>query len=377
MKENKNMIISKLFVILLILLQITPFPFQTNAQIYPDFTIVKQIATTPVKNQSQTGTCWCFATISYVETEALRMKKPEFDLSEMFIVRHTYEKKATDYIRYHGNANFSEGGQAHDVLQVIKDYGLIPENDYTGLHYGTTNHVHSEMLDMLKGMLDGTLKNSQKQLTPQWPEAVKAVIDVYLGKVPENFSFENKTYTPQSFAKEVVGFNPDDYIEFTSFSHHPYHTWFDLEIPDNWMHEDYYNVTIDELLGIINNALNNGYSVCWDGDVSESGFSNNRGVALLPYEKGDGEKITDMAKARQQTFDNWQTTDDHLMHITGIAKDKDGNIFYQTKNSWGEDSNRYGGYVYMSEAFVQLKTIAILVHKDVVTKEIKKIIEFK
>lgn len=343
-----------------------------NAQKHEDFSITKQIKTTPVKNQQRTGTCWSYSTISFIETEALRMGKKEFDLAEMYIARLAYEKKANLYVRFHGKANFEEGGQAHDVMHAIRKGGLLPQSQYEALNYGTDKHIHREMVNMIKGMLKGVIENSQKKLTPKWFEAVKSVLDVYLGKVPEKFEYEGKETIPLDYAKNSVGVNPDDYIELTSYNHHPYYEMFDLEVPDNWSHDLYYNLPIDELTEVMVYAINNGYSVCWDGDVSEKTYDFSHGYAKLPFEKGEGEKITDMQAERQQTFNNWQTTDDHLMHLTGLAHDKNGTNFFLTKNSWGEDRNDFGGYLYMSEPYIKLKTVAIMIHKDALPKKIKK-----
>lgn len=362
------------------------------------FTVRNEVKTTPVKNQFRSGTCWSFATVSFVETELLRMGKPEVDLSEMFYVRHAYEKKAERYVRMHGSSNFGPGGQAHDVINIIATHGLVPENDYPGLLKGETQHVHGELDAGLQGYLDAVIKAKSGKLSQVWPEAVTALLDVYLGKLPEKLSVKGNP-TPLTFAKNE-GFNPDDYVEITSYTHHPYYTAFSLEIPDNWSNDNYYNVPLDDLYQIMKYALENGYSFCWDGDVSERGFSHAKGVAIVPEknieslegtERSRWEKLSEKDKQselysfdkpgyekmitpemRQLAFNNHQATDDHLMHITGLVTDQNGTNYFITKNSWADNSNDMGGYLNMSEAYVKLNTIAIMVHKNAVPDDIRK-----
>jgi len=359
------------------------------------FSTVVEVPTTSVKDQQSTGTCWCFATISYIETELLRLGAPETDLSEMYIVRLAYSQKAKRYFRLHGKGNYSEGGQAHDVLNIVKENGFVPESVYSGNRYGSNFHIHKEMVQSTKAMMDEIVKNPNRKITPVWEKSVNAVLDTYMGKVPEKFEYENEEFTPVSYV-EKLGFNPDDYVEITSYSHHPFYQLINLEIPDNWSDDLYYNVPMDEMMEVVNYALNNGFSVCWDGDVSEKGFSHRKAYAVLPtgekndmtsseiakWEKNMSESDKTIAgkvmelevdqQLRQSTFDNFETTDDHLMHLTGIVKDQNGIIYYKTKNSWADDSNEFGGYLNMSEAYVKLKTVAIMVHKDAIPKEIKK-----
>lgn len=335
-----------------------------------EFTIVKQVKTTPVKEQALTGTCWAFATTSFIETEALRMGKKEYDLSEMFFVYHAYLQKAKDYVMFHGKANFSEGGQAHDVLNVIREYGLVPEDVYLGRKYDLSFHNHAEMVENLTSIVENAAKK-EKVLLPPWYIAFKSVLESYLGVPPVNFKIAEKEYNPKSFNDVEIGFNPDDYVEFTSYTHHPFYEKFDLEIPDNWSHDRYINVPIDDLMKIIDNALNNGFSVDWDGDVSEDNFEKGYKTGKAVLREKDIKRIQDRGfqRYRQQTFENYTTTDDHLMHIVGTAKDKDGRLFYLTKNSWG-NYNGFGGYLYMSKEYVKLKGLAILVHKDAIPKDI-------
>ncbi|MDY0342362.1 MAG: C1 family peptidase [Lentimicrobium sp.] len=362
------------------------------------FTVENQLKTTPVKNQYRSGTCWSFATVSFVETELLRMGKPEMDLSEMFYVRNAYQKKSERYVRMHGSSNFGPGGQAHDVMNIIATHGLVPENDYPGLLKGETQHVHGELDAGLQGYLDAVVRVKSGKLSQVWPEAVSALLDTYLGKLPEKLSVKGNP-TPLEYAKSE-GFNPDDYVEITSYTHHPFYTAFALEIPDNWSNDTYYNVPMDDLYRIMLFALDKGYSFCWDGDVSERGFSHGKGVAIVPEknieslegtERSRWEKLSDKDKQaelysfdkpgyekiitpemRQQAFDNHQATDDHLMHITGLVTDQNGTNYFITKNSWADNSNDKGGYLNMSEAYVKLNTLAILVHKNAVPADIRK-----
>ncbi len=347
-----------------------------------DFKEVKNLKTTSVKSQDRTGTCWCFATTSFLETELIRMGKGEFDLSEMYFIRNAYKTKALSYVRFHGKTNFGQGGQAHDVVNEIAENGIVPESVYSGKVYGQEKHNHSEQNAVLKGMLDGVIKS--RKPTPVWENAYNSVLDAYLGEVPASFTFEGKTYIPESFTK-YLGINPDDYIELTSYSHNPYYESFVLEMPDNWSYDGYYNLPVDDLIEVMKKAITAGYSVAWDGDMSDKGFSHKNGVAIVP--ETDWENMSDEVKdsvfvkpgkekqitqeMRQEAFANYTVTDDHLMHLTGMAKDKNGTYYFLTKNSWGPESNDFGGYLYMSESFVRLHTMAFMIHKDALTKDIK------
>lgn len=363
------------------------------------FEIVKLIKTTPVKDQQRTGTCWSYATTSFIETELLRMGKAEIILSPMFFVRHSYLTKAKRYVRFQGTNNFGQGGQAHNVMDVVRDYGFIPEEHFNGNNYGEDQHVHSEFEAMLQAMVDVVTKNKNRKLSTAWEPAIESVIDSYMGKIPSEFAFDGKKFSPLSFAKQM-GFTPDDYIEITSYNHHPYYQPIVLEIPDNWAHKSYYNIPIDELIEIIKYAVENGYSVCWDGDTSEKGFAYNKGIAVLPQvkvgEMSDSEraKWSDVPKDsltlklysfseivpevnadqhyRQNTFNNYQTTDDHLMHIVGISKDQNGSVYFYTKNSWGTDDHKYNGYLHMSQQYVKGKTVAIMLHRDAIPTHLAK-----
>lgn len=369
---------------------------QSNTSGYT-FTMVKQVKTTPVKNQQSTGTCWSFATTSFIETELLRLGQPEYDLSEMYFARNAYSAKANLYVRFQGTNNFGQGGQAHDVFNAIRKYGFVTDEAYPGKNYGTNDHNHGELEEGLKAYLDAIVKKPGGKVTTAWTSAYESILDAYLGKVPTEITVNSKKYTPKSFF-ESTGLNLDDYVEITSFNHHPFYQKFILEIPDNWSRDQYYNIPLDELMSIMENALMKGYSVCWDGDVSEKGFAYKKGVAILPATKAEDLKNTDMSRwtevpekdrisqmfsfngpvpeinvtqeNRQFNFDNQTTTDDHLMHLVGIATDQNGVKYYYTKNSWGTENHIYDGYLYMSEPFVRMKTIAILVHKDAIPTEI-------
>ena len=371
------------FLILLIPILVFPQGKKQKPDQY-EFTMVHQVKTTPVKNQARTGTCWSFATTSFVETELLRRGKPEVILAPMWNVRFTYLPKAENFIRYNGLANFGEGGQAHDVMNVIRKYGFVPQEVYSGMNINEDLYNNGELDAVVKAEVDAVNKDKGGKITPVWPQVIESTLNIYLGVPPKEFVYEGKTYTPKSFV-EAMGFNPDDYVEITSYTHHPFYTKFDLEVPDNWSKDLYYNVPLEDLMKIIDNAIEKGYSVAWDGDVSEKGFNRKKGIAIIPAveetsedaKKEDDEKdqpVKEKAvtqEMRQQAFDNRTTTDDHLMHITGMAKDQNGDVFYYTKNSWGTKDKKYDGYWYLSTPYVQLKTIAIMVHKDAIPADIK------
>lgn len=337
-----------------------------NAQY--EFKHLIDVECTPIKNQAKTGTCWSFATSSFIESELMRMDKGQHDLSEMYVVRNIYKDKARNYVLRQGKANFSQGSLSHDLINIIKQGGVVPESVYSGLLPGEKSHNHSEMEAGLKGFLDGVLKS--KRLSKKWPTAVDAILDIYLGEAPESFTYKGKKHTPASLAAEL-SINADDYVNLTSFTHHPFDASFVLEIPDNYSNGSFQNVPIDKLIATIDMALENGYSVAWDGDVSEKGFEAKKGIAVLPsaparkdlFEKpGDEIKVTQ--ELRQDNFESYATTDDHLMHIVGTAEDQSGNAYYIIKNSWGPIS-QFKGYLYMSKAYAAMKTVAIMVHKDV------------
>ena len=342
------------------------------------FTILHNVNTTSVKHQGKTGTCWSFATNSFLETELLRMGKGEYDLSEMYIVRNLYPVKAEKYIRYHGLTNFGQGGQAHDVMMAWEGFGVVPEEVYPGRTSSDEKYNHSEMVAVLKGSMDAII-NTEGKITGNWKKVCESVLDIYLGEKPESFEYNGKEYTAKSFADEL-GINPDDYVEITSYLRYPFYEKAVLEVPDNWTNSEYYNVPIDDMMKIINNAIENGYSVAWDGDTSEETFYRKKGYAVIPIDEDSKEEESEellpekekviTQEMREETFDNFQTTDDHLMHLTGIAENQGGTKFYYTKNSWGTKYT-YDGYWYLSESFVNLKTIAIIVHKNAIPEDIK------
>ena len=357
------------------------------------------IPVTPVKDQNKSGTCWSFSGTGFYEHEILRATGDTLDLSEMFVVRKCYEDKADRYVRLYGNCNFSPGGSVLDVPYVMKRYGLVPEEAYKGLEYGEDNHVHGELQNSLSGLLNAVVKKPNRRVSTAWRKAFDGVLDAYLGEVPETFTYKGKVYTPESFAASV-GINPDNYIGVTSFTHHPFYEPFILEICDNWLWEKYQNVPLDELKAIVDNALENGYTVCWAADISEGGFKWNDGVALMPEGKAEGDLTgTELARwvklpaskraeekynftgpvpeievtqeLRQQMFDSQETTDDHGMVIVGTAVDRLGNKYYKVKNSWNT-SQVFGGYIYVSEPYLLAKTMAIYVNKAAVPKDIAK-----
>jgi len=334
---------------------------------------IKMVKTTPVISQASTSTCWCFATTSMLESEIIRLGGPETDLSEMFTVRNMYQDKAERYVRLQGNTSFPAGGAQHDVTACVKKYGMMPQNLYSGLEYGEDAHKHGEVHSVLSGIVENVIKNRNGKLTPVWDNALSSVLDAYFGDIPDNFEYNGRKYSPVSFAASLP-INPDDYIEFSSYTHHPFYEKFVLEVPDNWMHKSMYNVPIDELMEIIRYALNQGVSISWAADIS--GLNFNTGVATIP-EEGENpkdpehkEKIVSQ-EDRQKLFDNYQLTDDHAMHLVGIGEDQNGKKYFMEKNSWG-DGNIYKGFSYMSESFMRLRTMSIMVHKDGVPKEIMK-----
>lgn len=344
------------------------------------FKDLTDIKVTSVKDQMRTGTCWSFSTTSFIEAEILRMRNEEYDLSEMYFSRFAYEEKALDFVRYHGKMNFGEGGQAHDVMNQIDKHGFITQEAYEGNEYDPGHYRHAEMEKILKAILDVVITKPNKKLTPVWFDAYKAVLDTYMGEVPGKFSVNGQMVTPKEFVKKL-NFNTKDYVELTSFTHHPFYEAVILEVPDNWSNDPYYNLPLDELMEVMNYSLEEGYTFVWDGDVGFDGFSHKNGVAIVPvgefeFTEPKEEKEIDVAY-RQKEFDNLTTTDDHLMHITALAKDQKGTMYYKTKNSWNADSNSLGGYLYMSESYMRLNTIAIMVHKDAIPKAIKEKLSIK
>ncbi len=364
------------------------------------FTPIKEIPVTSVKDQYRSGTCWSFSGLGFLEAEMLRLGKPEVDLSEMFIVYHAYSDKAVKYVRLQGSLSFSAGGAFHDVTNVIRKYGIVPEEVYTGLNYGEEKHVHGELDRVLLENVKAVVENPNKKISTVWQESLNNTLDNYFGELPEKFNYKGKEYTPQSFASEFIGLNMDDYVEISSYTHHPFYSKFIIEVPDNWSWDEVYNVPVNELDEIIDNAINTGFTVAWAADVSEKGFSTSqKGVAVIPVidkvnmtdaeiskwekqkEKEKNEELYKLSKPglekvitqeiRQIDFDNHQTTDDHGMVIVGTAKDQVGNLYYKVKNSWG-DYNDFGGYFYASKPYIKYKTMSVMVHKDAIPKNIRK-----
>ena len=353
--------------------------FAQTQNIY-QFTPIRDIPVTAVKDQARTGTCWCFATISFLEAELLRQGKGEYDLSEMLVVRGNYKDRLFDNYLRQGKGNINPGSIAHMATKAIEKYGIVPESVYDGIEYDSARHNHGELSTYLKAIAGASVE--LKNLSPEYYELIESLFDIYLGKVPETFQYKGKTYTPLSFAK-MLGFDDmSDYIELTSFSHHPFYQQVPLEIPDNWDHEKLWNVPLDDFMAIIDNALRNGYTVAWDGDLKAGEFQHNRGIAICPKPEDFAEavKLEEVypdrevtQEIRQADFEHFQTVDDHLMHLTGLFKDQNGNLFYKTKNSWGDERNpEMGGYLYMSRAYVQMRVVSIMVHKDAIPKDIRK-----
>lgn len=349
------------------------------------FTDVINLANTSIKNQGSSGTCWSYCTNSYLESEMIRLGKQPVELSQIFSARNTYIEKGKNYVRMHGAITLGDGGALHDVINMYAKYGALPQEIYTGLNYGTSKNKFAEMGSLIEGVLSAVVKNPNGELTPNWMKAYTAVIDSYLGEVPENFNYKGKNYTPQTFAKEIVGINPADYIEISSFTDSPYYAKMTMMVPDNWSLDQIYNVKLNDMTNIIDNALKNGYTVAWASDVSEKSFSWKNGVAYVPNKNmedmtaeekenmfnGPKAELEITTELRQKAFDNYQTTDDHAMHIVGLAKDQTGKEYYIVKNSWGT-TNDYKGYLYVTKNYVKYKTTAFMVHKAAIPAEIAK-----
>ncbi len=335
------------------------------------FKVEVALACTPVTAQGSTGTCWSFSATSFLESELIRQGYPATRLSEMFLVRQVYRDKALNYVLRQGKANFGEGALAHDYINMAGRYGLMPYDAFSGKASAGDRHDHGEMVALLTGMVESVVK--LKQPSPRWQLAFDGILDTYLGGVPAEFSFADQVHTPQSFAA-LANFDRDDYISLTSYTHHPFEQSFVLEIPDNYSNGSFYNVPIDDLIGTIDRALKMGYTVVWDGDVSEATFSAQRGLAILPAtprrdaNQTPGPELEVTQAMRQDTLLSYETTDDHLMHLVGLAYDQNGTKYYLIKNSWGE-VGPLGGQLMMSEAYARLKTVSILLHKDVLQAE--------
>ena len=360
-----------------------------------EFTTVKENPITSVKNQYRSGTCWCFSAISFIESEILRTKGQEVDLSEMFVVGKSYRDRAVKYVRLDGHLNFAAGSSFGDVLHVIDDYGIVPQAAMPGLNYGTELPEHNEMDAALKGYVTAIKGNPNKVLSTAWVNGFDGIVAAYLGEYPETFVVDGKEYTPESY-RDALGINYDDYVNISSFTHHPFYEPFIIEVCDNWRWDSAYNLPMDEMMEVMYNAIDKGYTIAWGSDVSEKGFTRD-GLAVMPVEekkavagsdqerwvgKAAEEKVEEVKAAlpqemtitqemRQDGYDRKTTTDDHGMHIYGVAKDQNGNKYFMVKNSWGV-TGKYDGIWYASDAFVRYKTLNIVVHKDALPKHIAK-----
>ena len=361
-----------------------------------EFKTIKENPVTSVKNQYRSGTCWCFSALSFVESEILRTKGIETDLSEMFVVGKSYHDRAVKYVRVDGHLNFAAGSSFGDVFHVIKDYGIVPQEAMPGFNYGTDKPEHAELDAALKGYVEAIVKNPNKKLSTAWVNGFDGIVAAYFGEYPKGFSVNSVEYTPESY-RDYLGINTDEYVNLTSFTHHPFYSQFALEVCDNWRWDTAYNLPIDELMEVMYNAIDKGYTIAWGSDVSEKGFTRN-GIAVMPVEKdakpaagSDQEKwvgkstekaaeevkselpeeMTITQEMRQDGYDRKTTTDDHGMHIYGLAQDQNGTNYFIVKNSWGE-AGKYKGIWYASDAFVRYKTLNIVVHKDALPKTIAK-----
>ena len=355
-----------------------------------EFTVVKENPITSIKDQHRSGTCWCFSALSFIESEILRTKGIEVDLSEMFVVGKSYHDRAIKYVRLDGHLNLAAGSSFGDVLHVIKDYGIVPNSEMPGLNYGTEKPEHFEMDAAIKGYTDAINSRPNKTLTTAWTRGLDGIIAAYLGEYPTEFTVDGKTYTPESY-RDYLGINYDDYVNLSSFAHQPWYEQFVIEVCDNWRWDTAYNLPVNELMEVMENAIMKGYTIAWGSDVSEKGFTRNGTAVIVEEQKAKGsdmEHWTGKSEAKQdeakkvddfvvtdemrlEGYNNKTTTDDHGMHIYGIAKDQNGELYYMVKNSWGE-SGKYKGIWYASEDFVSYKTLNIVVHKDALPKHIAK-----
>ncbi|MBK8404914.1 MAG: aminopeptidase [Saprospiraceae bacterium] len=350
-----------------------------------NFQTVKLVDRTGVKNQNKSGTCWIFSTHSFLESELMRMGKGEFNLSEMYIARAGYLERGENYVRRQGSTAFGQGAENHDVMRIIDEYGLVPEEAYAGYPDGQDKPIHGEMESVLKAMVEAMVKLPDGKLSPNWKKVYQGAVDGYFGTPPANFTFKGKSYTPQSFAGSL-GINSGDYIALTSFTHHPMNKPFILEVADNWSNGMFYNISMDELVNSVDQAIKSGYSVLWATDVSEKTFSAKNGLAINPYMAWEDMSDTERdslwkaphpekfvtQEERQLGFENLSTTDDHGMHIVGIMKDQNGTEYYVVKNSWGAAINKTtGGYIYVSKAYFRNKTMSVMLNKNALNKDLK------
>ncbi len=370
----------KTFLALLVLLSISIPGNLLYGQGYV-FTDVVRNPSTPVKDQAKSGTCWCYATAAFIESELIRTGKGEFDLAEMYIVYNNYIKRINDNFLRRGKGNIGQGSIAHMFTNMFEQYGIVPQEVYNGIQYDSKVNNHKELSKFIEAISGVAIEMKEK--SPEYTKLMNSLLDTYLGPLPKTFTYKGKEYSPKSFA-ESLGLNMSDYVEITSFSHIPFYKASVLEIPDNWDSGRLYNLPLDEFMEVIDNALLKGYSIAWDGDISEPGFSHKSGIAINPevssvdelnnvvkFEKTYPEiKVTQ--ENRQKGYETFETEDDHLMLLTGIVKDQNGTKYYITKNSWGPESNKSGGYLNMSESFVRAKSISIMVNVNSIPKEIRK-----
>lgn len=349
------------------------------------FSVVKNLDATAVQNQNMTGTCWSFSSMSFFESELIRMGKgKDYNFSEMFVARKTYPIKADNYIRMHGKNNMGEGGGFPDAINVLRNYGMVPEEAYTGKKDSKDKHNHGQLEAALISIVKSTADRDKIDFEAAHA-SVESICDAFLGKVPDKFEYKGKTYTPRTYA-EAAGINADDYVFITSFTHHPFYSKFVLEVPDNWNWEQMYNVPLADLKEIMSSAIQNGYTFGWAADVSEKTFMFKDGIAVIPEKSpegmsGDEKKelsikphmqLNITQEMRQKAFDNYETQDDHGMHIVGLAKDQNGTNYYIVKNSWGTELNECDGYFFASESYVLYKTTNIMLHKKALPPAIAK-----
>ena len=367
----------------------------------PVFTTIKENPITSMKDQNRSGTCWDYSTLSFFESEILKATGKTYDLDESFVANKTYMERAIQVVRFHGDCQFAQGGSAEDVLQTLKTHGIIPQGimPFPGSLYGDSLNNFNEFFSILEPYVEAVAKNKAKKISNAWKNGLQGILDAYLGKCPEKFTFEGKEYTPKSFMASL-GINLDDYVSITSYTHHPFYTGFAVEVQDNWRFPLSYNVPMDEMMQIIDNAVEQGYTVAWGGDVSEDGFTR-KGLAYAIDTKKTQQSLqgSDMARwlkmttekkrniidslgctvpeivptqeMRQERFDNWELTDDHGMLIYGVAKDQNGKEYYMVKNSWGETGD-YKGTWYMTKAFIAANTMDFLINKNAIPAEIRK-----
>ena len=366
----------------------------------PKFTVVKENKITSIKDQNRSGTCWDYSTLSFFEAEILKATGKTYDLDESFVASKTYMDRAIQVVRLHGDCQFSQGGSAYDPLYCIQHYGIVPQGimPFPGSLYGDSLNNFNEFFAVMEPYVKAIATSSAKKISGQWKVGLQGILDAYLGKCPENFTYEGKRYTPKTFAASL-GLNWDDYVSITSYTHHPFWTAFAVEVQDNWRNPLSWNVPMDDMARIIDNAVMNGYTVAWGGDVSEEGFTR-QGLAYF-YDTKKMESLTgsDMARwlklsktkktslidslgvnvpelvptqeQRQERYDNWELTDDHGMLIYGIAKDQNGKEYYMVKNSWGE-TGEYKGIWYMTKNFIIANTMDFMVNKNAIPKDIRK-----